>query len=74
MVLYQILLKPKVENWNTDKVLLNAKRTGSEKIKIDVPSQQEAIYNVYELPWTKKAIQHLHVAAGFPPNAACIKA
>ncbi|KAL7478346.1 LOW QUALITY PROTEIN: hypothetical protein ACHAW6_006995, partial [Cyclotella cf. meneghiniana] len=70
--LYRIPLKEKVENWNTDTVLLDEEKT--RQLQTLRPEQAEAINNVYELPSTEKAIRYLHAAAGFPSRATWIKA
>ena len=58
--LYRIPLKEKVENWNTDTVLLDEEKT--RQLQTLRPEQAEAINNVYELPSTEKAIRYLHAA------------
>ena len=70
--LYRIPLKTKIENWNTDTILLNKER--SKKIQMNIPKASEEINNVYELPSTEKAIRFLHAAAGFPPKVTWLKA
>ncbi|KAL7476303.1 hypothetical protein ACHAW6_003291 [Cyclotella cf. meneghiniana] len=52
--LYHIPLKAKVENWNTDTILLDKER--KKQLQELQPGQADAINNVYELPSTEKTI------------------
>lgn len=54
MGLYRIPLKEKVDNLNTDTVLLDKER--SQKIQSERPKITEAVNNVYKLPLTVTAI------------------
>ncbi|KAL7488980.1 hypothetical protein ACHAW6_014747 [Cyclotella cf. meneghiniana] len=70
--LYWIPLKERVNNLNTNTVLLDKER--SDDIQSERPMTTEAVNNVYELPSTEKAIQYLHAAAGFQMKATWLKA
>lgn len=71
--LYCIPHLPLVSNKNTVTTLL----TSEDQTKLLAqcrPETAQAIYTVYELPSTKKAIRYLHTAAGFPTKATWLKA
>ncbi|KAL7476583.1 hypothetical protein ACHAW6_002434 [Cyclotella cf. meneghiniana] len=70
--LYRIPSKERVDNLNTDTVLLN--KETSDEIQSERPMTTEAVNNVYELPSREKAIQFLHAAAGFPTKAMWLRA
>ena len=67
--LYQIPLKERVNNLNTDTVFMDKER----EIQSERPMTTEAVNNVYELLSTKKAIRYLHGAAGYPTKATWLK-
>jgi len=60
--LWRISLKAKVENKNTDTLL------------IDRPNPKDAIGHVFELPSIEKTVLYYHAAAGFPVKETWIKA
>ena len=60
--LWRVPIKEKVENKNTDTLILQR------------PLPNEAASNVYDLPSTENMIKYLHAALGFPTKATMIKA
>ena len=60
--LWRIPIKDKVENENTDTLILER------------PPPEEALNNVYDLPTTEKVIKYLHGALGFPTKATMLQA
>ena len=60
--LWRVPIKEKVENENTDTLILQR------------PLPNEAASNVYDLPSTEKMVKYLHAALGFPTKATIMKA
>ena len=60
--LWRVPIKEKVENQNTDTLILQR------------PLPNEAASNVYDLPSTEKMVKYLHAALGFPTKATMMKA
>ena len=60
--LWRIPLKDKVQNENTDTILMQR------------PSASESICHVFELPSTKKTIVYYHACAGFPTQETWLRA
>ena len=60
--LWRVPIKDKVENENTDTLILQR------------PLPTEAALSVYDLPSTEKIVRYLHAALGFPTKATMLKA